>query len=69
MYDSDMTKEELRDLCNLDMYPPHFDIQVSGERDSPKDCATFKFTGSTKELQSQVVLKCYTGKFNINSVK
>ena len=58
-----MTEEDLKERCDEGMYPPRFHVQVSGERDSPKVPATFKFIGSTRELQSQLILECYTGKY------
>ena len=61
MYDTDMTERALRDWCNMDRYPPRFDIHVSGEEGSPKDRATFKFTGCTRKIQSQIILKSCTG--------
>ena len=57
-----MDAKELKDLCYEDMYPPRFDILVSGKRESPEVRATFKFTGIKRELQSQVLLECCTGK-------
>ena len=58
-----MAEKDLKERCYEDMYPPRFIVQVSGERDSPKVHATFQFIGSTRELQSQLILECYTGKY------
>ena len=62
MYDPDITEKDLKEKCCSDMYPPRFCIRVSGKRDSPEVVTTFKFTGTTRNLRSQVILEC-TGKY------